>query len=112
MHKCQILPSNSTVDQDLLAYLETVFKSLACINASFLLNGEEHYGCSSKRPGIDLNNAGEAFEYIAKIENDTIRELVIQHQLFRFPLLYSAFLDLAFTSRYYKNAVSTKSSRR
>lgn len=77
IYKCQELTSSCSVDQDMLAYLETVFKSLACLNASCLLRGDEHYGCNSKRHGIDLHSAEHLFSRIAQVENDTIRELVI-----------------------------------
>lgn len=58
------------------SYLETVFKSQACINASFLLANDKHYGCSSKHHGIDLDLAIRLFGIISELENNTIQELV------------------------------------
>lgn len=59
-----------------MAYLETVFASMACINGSFLLPNNEHYGCNTKIPGTDLKKAEEAFAVISRIENTSIKELV------------------------------------
>lgn len=67
-----------------MAYLETVFGSLACVNASFLLTDNAHYGCNTKMPGVDLNKAQEAFTYISRFENTSIKELV---SFFKFPTL-------------------------
>lgn len=62
--------------QDLLAYLETAFGSLACVNGSFLTSDNAHYGCSAKVPGVDLKKAEQAFTIISRFENSTIKELV------------------------------------
>jgi hypothetical protein len=56
-------------------YLETVFKSQACINASFLLT-DKHYGCSLKNHGIDIEHATKLFGIISELQNNTIQELV------------------------------------
>lgn len=76
LNLCVNVSSNSNVDPDLWAYLENVFKSLACINGSFLMPNEEHYCCTSKRHGIDIDAAELAFSTIGKIENDSMRGLV------------------------------------
>jgi len=57
-------------------YLETVFKSQACLNASFLLNNDAHYGCSSKHHGVNLDYASRLFGIISELDNNTIQELV------------------------------------
>lgn len=57
-------------------YLETVFKSQACINASFLRNNDSHYGSSRKNHGVDLEKATYYFDIISRIENETINEVV------------------------------------
>lgn len=59
-----------------MTYLETVFGSLACVNASFLLTDNAHYGCNTKVPGVDLAKAQESFTLISRIENTSIKELV------------------------------------
>lgn len=70
------IPSNSPVDQDILSFLETYFKSLSCFNGSFLLDHERHYYCTSKHHGVDMEVAEEVFTLIGRIENDSIKELV------------------------------------
>ncbi|XP_076666112.1 HECT and RLD domain containing E3 ubiquitin ligase 4 isoform X2 [Andrena cerasifolii] len=74
---CQRVPPNSPVDHDLMTYLETVFKSQACINGSFLLRNDAHYGCSSKHHGVDLDEAGRLFGIIRELDNTTIQELIL-----------------------------------
>lgn len=59
-----------------MAYLETVVGSLACINASFLLANNAHYGCNTKVSGVDLAKAEEAFTLVSRFENSSIKELV------------------------------------
>lgn len=72
---CGIQPEE-TIDIDLLSVIETVFKSLACFNGSWLLPYEQHLCCSSKQPGVDMESAHEAFENIRKIEHDTLKQLI------------------------------------
>lgn len=60
----------------MLAYLETVFGSLACVNGSFLAANNAHFGCNTKVPGVDLRKAEEAFTLVSRFENTTIKELV------------------------------------
>lgn len=76
LKQCLSLSGESEVDHDLWGYLETVFKSLACINGSFLLAKDEHYCCTSKHHGIDMSAAENTFSSIGKIEHDRIRALV------------------------------------
>lgn len=73
---CQRVPSGSPVDHELMTYLETVFKNQACINGSFLLDNDAHYGCSSKHHGIDFDRAIKLFGIISELENNTIQELI------------------------------------
>ncbi|XP_076636822.1 HECT and RLD domain containing E3 ubiquitin ligase 4 isoform X2 [Colletes latitarsis] len=73
---CQRVPPGSPIDHDLMTYLETVFKSQACLNGSFLLNNDNHYGCSSKQHGLDLNQASRSFGIIRELDNNTIQELI------------------------------------
>ncbi|KAK5650940.1 hypothetical protein RI129_001969 [Pyrocoelia pectoralis] len=76
LHNCLRIPSNGTVDQEVLLYLETVFKSLACINGSFLLNNDDHYCCSSKHHGVNLEMTERTFSIIGRCENQTIKDLI------------------------------------
>lgn len=67
---------NSPVDQDILSFLETYFKSLSCLNGSFLLANDMHYYCTSKHHGVDMDLAEEIFTLIGRIENQSIKDLV------------------------------------
>ncbi|XP_024882774.1 probable E3 ubiquitin-protein ligase HERC4 isoform X1 [Temnothorax curvispinosus] len=73
---CQRIPPGSPINHELMTYLETVFKSQACINASFLLSNDAHYGCSSKNHGIDIDYAIRLFGIISELDNNTIQELI------------------------------------
>lgn len=70
------LKCEGSADMELMTALETVFKSLACFNASFLLQKNGHLCCTSKHHGIDLTEAELAFEYIRKIENESLKTLI------------------------------------
>lgn len=59
-----------------MTYLETVFGSLACVNGSFLLANNAHFGCNTKVHGVDLKRAEEAFTLVSRFENTSIKELV------------------------------------
>ncbi|XP_077295148.1 HECT and RLD domain containing E3 ubiquitin ligase 4 isoform X2 [Arctopsyche grandis] len=75
---CRLLKDGEQVGQDLLAYLETVFKSLNCLNASFLTPSLSHYCCNTKNNGVDINQVMEAFGTIGQIENTTVKEVILQ----------------------------------
>ncbi|XP_059046133.1 probable E3 ubiquitin-protein ligase HERC4 isoform X2 [Achroia grisella] len=76
LHVCEAIKDDEVVNQDLMAYLETVFGSLACLNGSFLLPNNAHFGCNKKVPGVDLNVVEQAFTTISRFENTSIKELV------------------------------------
>ncbi|XP_072939555.1 probable E3 ubiquitin-protein ligase HERC4 isoform X2 [Epargyreus clarus] len=76
---CEVFKDDDVVNQDLLAYLETVFGSLACVNGSFLMANDAHFGCNTKVPGVDLKKAEEAFTLISRFENTTIKDLIFWH---------------------------------
>ncbi|XP_052894618.1 probable E3 ubiquitin-protein ligase HERC4 [Anopheles moucheti] len=67
---------DQTVEQDLMSSVETIFKSLACMNGSLLMPNEEHVCCTSKHPGVDMDAAEETFDMIRKIECESIRQLI------------------------------------
>nr|XP_012137181.1 PREDICTED: probable E3 ubiquitin-protein ligase HERC4 isoform X1 [Megachile rotundata] len=73
---CQRVPSNSSVDHELMMYLETVFTSNSCVTGSFLLNNDAHYGCSIKHHGVDLDRASRLFGIIKELDNNTIQKLI------------------------------------
>ncbi|XP_050295958.1 probable E3 ubiquitin-protein ligase HERC4 isoform X2 [Anthonomus grandis grandis] len=70
------IPLVGPVDQDVISFLETVFKSLACLNGSFLLEDDRHYYCTSKHHGLDMIKAENTFDLIGKIENESIQNLI------------------------------------
>lgn len=72
---CQV-PKDKSVDLDFLSTVELIFKSQACINASFLLSNNQHFCCTTKHHGVDLHNAIEAFECIRKIENESLKQII------------------------------------
>ncbi|CAH0729413.1 unnamed protein product, partial [Brenthis ino] len=76
---CQFFKDSDVVNQDLMVYLETVFGSLACINGSFLMEQNSHFGCNTKVPGVDLKKAEEAFTMISRFENSSIQEIIFNH---------------------------------
>lgn len=73
---CSKIPAGGNVDLDVLGALETIFKSLSCINGSFLLSNDEHYYCTSKHHGVDVALAENIFDAIAKFENESLKNLV------------------------------------
>ncbi|XP_026672960.1 probable E3 ubiquitin-protein ligase HERC4 isoform X2 [Ceratina calcarata] len=73
---CQEIPPNSPVDHELMTYLETVFRSAACMTGSFLLNNDGRYRCTNKHHGIDLDQASRLFGIIREMDNITIQELI------------------------------------
>lgn len=80
--KCLKIGIDQPVDQETLQYLETTFRSLSCINGSFLLLNEQHYYCTSKHHGVDLDLAEMVFSSIGKFENQSIKDLVINCLIF------------------------------
>lgn len=76
---CQMFKDGDRVNQDLMAYLETVFASLACINGSFLLENNAHYNCNTRSPGVDMRKAEEGFTLLSRIENSSIKELIFNN---------------------------------
>ncbi|CAG9136700.1 unnamed protein product [Plutella xylostella] len=71
----EVFKDDDVVNQDLLAYLETVLGSISCLNGSFLLADNAHYGCNTKVPGVNLKRAAEAFETISRCDNQSVKEL-------------------------------------
>ena len=73
---CLEIKSDDNVDLEIVSYIECVFKSLACFNASFLLPNDGHYSCSSKHHGIDVDALACAFDKIARLEKESLKSLV------------------------------------
>ncbi|KAL4716608.1 hypothetical protein ACJJTC_008243, partial [Scirpophaga incertulas] len=79
LESCEVFKHEDVVNQDLMAYLETVFGSIACVNGSFLTQDNTHFGCNTKKPGVDLKAAERAFSTISRFENTSIKELIFCH---------------------------------
>lgn len=75
--QCAKLEPSEGVDIDVIATVETVFKSLACYNSSFLSRENNNFlPCTSKNHGVDLKCAEEAFDFIRKITNECLKSLI------------------------------------
>ncbi|ERL91683.1 hypothetical protein D910_09010 [Dendroctonus ponderosae] len=74
------IPTKRSVDQEVISFIETAFKSLACLNGSFLLEDDRHYYCTSKHHGVDMSVAESTFDIIGKVENESIQNLVKEHE--------------------------------
>ncbi|XP_060067134.1 probable E3 ubiquitin-protein ligase HERC4 isoform X1 [Ylistrum balloti] len=48
-----------------------IFSTASCLNASFLLE-QEHYGCSSKNPGVDMTLVRECMHKLGMSKNTTV----------------------------------------
>lgn len=70
------MPANAAIDQEILGNVEVIFKHPACINGSFLSDAEKHVGCTSTNHGVDLEIAESTFEFIKKIENAGLMQLI------------------------------------
>lgn len=77
--------SENAILFNVFRYIETVFRSQACINASCLLANDAHYGCSSKHHGVDIDYTIKLFGSLSEVDNTTIQELVHIKQI-----IYSA----------------------
>lgn len=73
---CSKFDKNDTIDMDLISTMEVIFKSQACFNASFLVNTLGNFSCTPKSSGIDVVEAEKAFAYVAKLENETLKQIV------------------------------------
>ncbi|XP_037043609.1 probable E3 ubiquitin-protein ligase HERC4 isoform X1 [Bradysia coprophila] len=73
---CSKISKDETIDMDLMAQVEVIFKSQACFNASFLANKTGNFSCTPKSSGIDVTAAEKAFSCIAKFENDTLKQII------------------------------------
>lgn len=74
--QCASIDKDEIVDLTLMSSIETLFKSLACINGSFLQENDVHVCCSSKNHGLNITDAEAAFGYIRKMENTSLKCVV------------------------------------
>ncbi|KAL1441409.1 hypothetical protein MTO96_001049 [Rhipicephalus appendiculatus] len=76
LEQLPFLAATEQVPQELLAYLETVFSSCACLNASYLKEDDGHFNCSELNPGVDLEAARHGFQCIQDAKNPSVAEVV------------------------------------
>lgn len=74
--QCARFKEGDQSDLDLLHSMEQIFKSQSCLNGSFLLDQDKHFGCSSRNYGLDLTAAQLAFDNLRKVENQSIKQVV------------------------------------
>lgn len=74
--QCAQITREETVDLDFMSVIETIFKSLPCINGSFLTENDEHQCCNIRNPGVNIEEAEKAFELIRKMENESLKHVV------------------------------------
>lgn len=73
---CANIKKDETVDLTLMSCIETLFKSLACLNGSFLQSNDAHMCCSSRNHGLNITDAEIAFSHIRKMENENLKNVV------------------------------------
>lgn len=73
---CAIIEKDETVDLTLMSSIETLFRSLACINGSFLQSNDTHMCCTIRNHGLNMADADIAFGYIRKMENLSLKNIV------------------------------------
>lgn len=73
---CTTIGKDETVDMTLMTSIETLFRSLACLNGSFLKPNDEHMCCTIKNHGLDMADAELAFGYIRKMESLSLKNIV------------------------------------
>lgn len=76
LEQLPFLSASEQVPQELLVYLETVFASCACLNASYLKEDDGHFNCSEVNPGVDLEAARHGFHCIQDAKNTSVGEVV------------------------------------
>lgn len=74
--QCARFKEGDQSDLDLLHSMEQIFKSQSCLNGSFLLDQDKHFGCSARNYGLDLTAAQLAFDNLRKVENQSIKQVI------------------------------------
>ncbi|XP_068143352.1 probable E3 ubiquitin-protein ligase HERC4 [Drosophila tropicalis] len=75
-NQCTRFKEGDQCDLDLLNSMELIFKSQACLNASFLLANDKHVACSIRNHGLDLNAAQLAFDNLRRVENEGVKQVI------------------------------------
>ncbi|BFZ17846.1 hypothetical protein BsWGS_20885 [Bradybaena similaris] len=69
IEKLRPLGATDTPSHELSEELDKVFSNASCLNGSFLLANDEHYGSSSRIHGVDMNAVRTFFQDLATISN-------------------------------------------
>ncbi|XP_055954935.1 probable E3 ubiquitin-protein ligase HERC4 isoform X2 [Patella vulgata] len=80
------LQSADTIPMELSEELTKIFSNASCLNATFLLSNEQHYGSSSKNHGVDLMSVRNEFNEMSKATNVIIIQRIckcLEHDLIR-----------------------------
>lgn len=73
---CASINNGEGVDMELISCVEIVFKNLACFNASFLLDNNRHFCCTSRHHGVNIEEAEETFDFVRKIDHENLKTLI------------------------------------
>lgn len=76
LEQLPFFPATEQVPQELLSYLETIFGSCACLNASYLKEDGSHFNCSELNPGVDMEAARHGFRCIQDAKHSSIGQVV------------------------------------
>lgn len=74
--RCAQIMSDETIDLELMTQMEIVFKSQACLNASFLATSTAIRSCSQKCSNVDIREAERAFDHVTLIEHEALKAIV------------------------------------
>ncbi|GAB6023588.1 putative E3 ubiquitin-protein ligase herc3 [Chamberlinius hualienensis] len=75
--ECAKIEDLEITPQEIISYLETVFGSATCINASFILTGSERVPCSLLNPCVNIIEAKMFFDKISRLKKQSLNELIL-----------------------------------
>lgn len=88
--QCASIGRDETVDLTLMSRIETLFRSLACINGSFLQSNGSHMCCTTRNHGLNMADAEIAFGYLRKMENSSLKNIVcFRNLIFTFEIPFT-----------------------
>lgn len=92
---CAQIKEHELASQDILKYVETVFGSAVCINASFIPKGSDRTPSSWRDPCIDVDEVSAFFKRMGEIKKASLTELILERvQTELMPSLVSSPVDL------------------
>lgn len=78
VHKISELTASEDIPVEFEEEVMRIFSSASCLNSSFLLDGNEHYGSSSKKHGVNMQSVREHLEKMGKTSNVVIVQKILQ----------------------------------